>query len=208
MQNPPIARRVFHRLLLGVGAALAAPAVRAQAWPSKPIRVVVPYPPGGFTDVTARLITQKLQERLGQTVVVDNKPGANGIIGADAVAKAAPDGYTFGIVIAAHASNTTLYPKLPYDPAKDLAAVSLIGVSPLIGAVNKAESLLPGRRGARRLIIDAALVRAGWVKDPVGLNRPRRRWGAMGIESARCLRCGSNARAHRLSMAVCRGHLR
>jgi tripartite-type tricarboxylate transporter receptor subunit TctC len=137
MPAPNLARRRFNqRLVAAPLAVLAAPAVHAQAWPSKPIRVVVPYPPGGFTDVTARLITQKLQERLGQTVVVDNKPGANGIIGADAVAKAAPDGYTFGIVIAAHAANTTLYPKLPYDPAKDLATVSLIGVSPLMAAVN------------------------------------------------------------------------
>ena len=137
MATHDVDRRRFNlRLLCAPAAALAAAHVHAQAWPSKPIRVVVPYPPGGFTDVTARLVTQKLQERLGQTVIVDNKPGANGIIGADAVAKAAPDGYTFGIVIAAHASNTTLYPKLPYDPAKDLTAVSLIGISPLIAAVN------------------------------------------------------------------------
>lgn len=137
MASRTLDRRRFNlRLLWAPAAALAAAPAPAQAWPSKPIRVVVPYPPGGFTDVTARLITQKLQERLGQTVVVDNKPGANGIIGADAVAKAAPDGSTFGIVIAAHAANTTLYPKLPYDPARDLAAVSLIGLSPLIAAVN------------------------------------------------------------------------
>lgn len=137
MNDRTIPRRHFNRLLVATGAAvLGAPAVRAQAWPGKSIRIVVPYPPGGFTDVTARLVAQKLQERLGQTVVIDNRPGANGIIGADAVAKAAPDGYTFGVVIAAHAANTSLYPKLPYDPAKDLAAVSLIGLSPLIAAVN------------------------------------------------------------------------
>jgi tripartite-type tricarboxylate transporter receptor subunit TctC len=125
-------RRVF-----AVALAAVAPAAHSQtAWPSKPIRIVVPYPPGGFTDVTARLVAQKLQERLGKPVVVDNRPGANGIIGVDAVAKAAPDGYTFGVVIAAYAANTTLYPKLPYDAHKDLAAVSLIGVSPLIAAVS------------------------------------------------------------------------
>ncbi len=127
-------RRVF---AVALAAALVAPAAHSQtAWPSKPIRIVVPYPPGGFTDVTARLVAQKLQERLGKPVVVDNRPGANGIIGVDAVAKAAPDGYTFGVVIAAYAANTTLYPKLPYDAHKDLAAVSLIGVSPLIAAVS------------------------------------------------------------------------
>lgn len=137
MRSSP-SRRQFHRSLLGASALVAAPAAWSQpaAWPAKPIRIVVPYPPGGFTDVTARLIAQKLQERLGQTVVVDNKAGANGIIGTDAVAKAAPDGYTLGVVIAAYAANTTLYPKLPYDPRKDIAAVSLIGLSPLVAAVN------------------------------------------------------------------------
>lgn len=115
-------------------AALSAPAW-AQAWPAKPIKLIVPYPPGGFTDVTARLVAQKLQERLGQAVVVDNKPGANSIIGVDALAKSAPDGYTMAVVIAAYAANTTLYPKLPYDPAKDIAPVSLIGLSPLVAAV-------------------------------------------------------------------------
>lgn len=132
-------RLFFHRVLSGALAAVAlsaAAAVQAQAWPSKPIRVIVPYPPGGFTDITARLVTQKLQERLGQPVVIDNKPGANSIIGVDALAKSPPDGYTFAVVIAAYAANITLYPKLPYDPKKDLAAVSLIGVSPLLAAVN------------------------------------------------------------------------
>jgi tripartite-type tricarboxylate transporter receptor subunit TctC len=129
-----------HLLLVVLAAAAAAatvPPAHAQSWPARPIRIVVPYPPGGFTDVTARLIAQKLQERLGQTVTVDNRPGANGIIGTDAVAKAAPDGYTFGVVIAAYAANTTLYAKLPYDPQKDLAPVSLIGLSPLVAAVNQ-----------------------------------------------------------------------
>lgn len=129
-------RRFSLGLVAGAaGATLGAPAF-AQVWPSKPIRMIVPYTPGGFTDVTARLISQKLQERLGQTVTVDNKPGANSIVGVDQIAKAPPDGSTFGVVIAAYAANTSLYPKLPYDPAKDLAAVSLIGISPLIAAVN------------------------------------------------------------------------
>lgn len=132
----PVDRRRFHRCVAAAAAAVAWPAVQAQAWPTKPLRVVVPYPPGGFTDVTARLVAQKLQERLGQTVLVDNKPGANSIIGVDTVAKAPPDGSTFGVVIAAYAANTTLYPKLPYDPKKDLAAVSLIGLSPLVAAVS------------------------------------------------------------------------
>ncbi len=138
MKHSPVNRRQFNLRLLSAGAAaVAAPTVVAQpAWPTRPIRMIVPYTPGGFTDVTARLIAQKLQACLGQPVSIDNKPGANSIIGVDLIAKAAPDGHTFGVVIAAFAANTTLYPKLPYDPRKDLAAVSLIGISPLIAAVN------------------------------------------------------------------------
>ncbi len=135
-------RRHFSTGLAALGASLAWPHGQAlaqasgHAWPAKPIRIIVPYPPGGFTDVTARLIAQKLQERLGQPVIVDNKPGANSLIGVDAMAKAPADGYTFAVVIAAYAANTSLYPKLPYDPAKDIAAVSLIGLSPLVAAVS------------------------------------------------------------------------
>jgi tripartite-type tricarboxylate transporter receptor subunit TctC len=126
------------RRLLAAGAALAAaPLARAQAtWPNKPIRVIVPYTPGGFTDNMARIVSAKLQERLGQPIVIENKPGANSIIGVEALAKSPPDGYTFAVVIAAFAANTTLYPKLPYDPRKDFAPVSLIGISPLLAAVN------------------------------------------------------------------------
>jgi len=129
-----LTRRRFN---LSVAAGLATPAAFGQDWPSKSIRIIVPYPPGGFTDVTARLIGQKLGERLGQTVVVDNKSGANGTIGVADLARSAPDGHTFAIVIAAHAANPSLYAKLPYDTRNDLAAVSLIGVSPLVAAVNK-----------------------------------------------------------------------
>ena len=112
------------------------PALAQSAWPTRPIRIVVPYTAGGFTDQMARLVQVGLQRSLGQPVVIDNKPGANSIIGVDAVAKAAPDGHTFGVVIAADAANTTLYPKLPYNPTKDLVGVSLMGGSPLLAAVN------------------------------------------------------------------------
>ena len=121
---------------VATAAGLAAPAFAQSSWPAKPVRIVVPYTPGGFTDQMARLVQAGLTQRLGQPVVIDNKPGANSLIGVDAVAKAAPDGQTFGVVIAAYAANTTLYPKLPYDPAKDLLGVSLLGVSPLVAAVN------------------------------------------------------------------------
>lgn len=136
MSDARLTRRRFHVRLAAGATALAVPALRAQpAWPDKPVRLVVPYPPGGFTDVTARLVAQKLQERLGQPFTVENKPGANSIIGVDAVAKAPADGQAFVVVIAAYAANTTLYPKLPYQP-RDLQGVSLIGVSPLVAAVN------------------------------------------------------------------------
>lgn len=145
-------RESLHRLgaWMLAGAATARTAMAASGsettkseapgnWPHGPIRLIVPYPPGGFTDTTARLVAQHLSDHLGKPVIVDNKGGANGIIGVDALAKSAPDGRTFGMVIAAHAANTTLYPKLPYDPKKDLVAVSLVGKSPLVAAAsNKA----------------------------------------------------------------------
>ena len=116
----------FSILLASAGHSLA------QGWPNRPIRMVVPYTPGGYTDLMARLVGQKISEALGQPIVFENKPGANAIIGTDVVAKAAPDGYTFGTVIAAHAVNATLNPKLPYDTLKDFSYVSLMSVAPLI----------------------------------------------------------------------------
>jgi tripartite-type tricarboxylate transporter receptor subunit TctC len=104
----------------------------AQSWPTKPIRMIVPYTPGGYTDLMARTVGQKLSEALGQPIIFENKPGANAIIGTDVVAKAPPDGYTIGTVIAAHAVNATLNPKLPYDTLKDFSYVSLMSVAPLI----------------------------------------------------------------------------
>ena len=104
----------------------------AQGWPNRPIRMIVPYTPGGYTDLMARLVGQKISDALGQPIIFENKPGANAIIGTDVVAKAAPDGYTFGTVIAAHAVNATLNPKLPYDTLNDFSYVSLMSVAPLI----------------------------------------------------------------------------
>jgi tripartite-type tricarboxylate transporter receptor subunit TctC len=111
---------------------VCAGSAQAQSWPNRPIRMVVPYTPGGYTDLMARLVSEKMAVALGQPVVIENKPGANAVIGTDSVAKAAPDGYTIGTVIAAHAVNATLNPKLPYDTMKDLTYVSLMSVAPLI----------------------------------------------------------------------------
>lgn len=125
--------RGFARALGAVAILLAgAGSAHAQNWPNKPIRMIVPYTAGGYTDLMARLVSEKMATALGQTIVIENKPGANAAIGTDAVAKAAPDGYTFGTVIAAHSVNPTLNPKLPYDAMKDFTYVSLTSVAPLI----------------------------------------------------------------------------
>jgi tripartite-type tricarboxylate transporter receptor subunit TctC len=119
--------------LIATAAASLVPGVaRAQtAWPAKPIRWVVPYTAGGLTDVATRLTLEKIS--LGQSFVVDNKPGANSLIGAEFVANSAPDGYTFVTVIAAHAANKTLYAgKLKFDPVTSFAPVSLVGIAPMI----------------------------------------------------------------------------
>ena len=127
------------RLALSALMLLGSTAIQAQgaAWPVKPIRWIVPYPPGGITDSATRMVLQKVQEQTGWTIVVENKPGANSILGADLAAKAPPDGYTFLTVIAAHAANATLYAgKLPFDPVKSFAAMSLVGIAPLIMTAN------------------------------------------------------------------------
>jgi tripartite-type tricarboxylate transporter receptor subunit TctC len=121
-------------LAASAAASLVPGALRAQAWPSKPIRWVVPYTAGGLTDVVTRLTLEKMN--VGQNFVVDNKPGANSLIGAEMVANAAPDGYTFLTVIAAHAANKTLYTgKLKFDPVKSFTPISLVAVAPLIMTV-------------------------------------------------------------------------
>jgi tripartite-type tricarboxylate transporter receptor subunit TctC len=117
-------------------AVVALPAA-AQPYPSKPIRFVVPFPPGGPLDIMGRGIAQKLQEAWGQPVVVDNRPGAGGGIGADLVAKSPGDGYTLLMgAVSTHAINPSLYAKIPYDPQKDFVAVALVAQVPNILVVN------------------------------------------------------------------------
>ncbi|CAG9174945.1 tripartite tricarboxylate transporter substrate binding protein [Cupriavidus pinatubonensis] len=112
--------------------ATALPVAQAQSFPNKPIRVVVPYPPGGPTDIVARVVGQRLSEKLGQPLVVENRPGAGGNIGAEAVAKSAPDGYTLLVATTAHAINMTLFSKPGYDTREDFAPVSMLTRGPLV----------------------------------------------------------------------------
>jgi len=115
---------------------LASPPVAAQTWPTKPVRFIVPFPPGGSVDPLARMVGVKLGESLGQQFIVENKPGAAGSIGAAFAAKAPPDGYTFLFVFDTHAVNPSLIPNLPYDTLKDLAPVMLVGTAPMAIATN------------------------------------------------------------------------
>jgi tripartite-type tricarboxylate transporter receptor subunit TctC len=124
-------------LLLGAAALCVTVAVRAQAWPGRPIRLVVPFTPGGSSDILARAIGQKLTEALGQPVVIDNVPGAGGSLGADKVAKAAPDGYTLLMGhIGTLAVNPLIYPRLPYDPVQGFAPVAWVANVPNVLVVH------------------------------------------------------------------------
>ena len=118
--------------------ALPAESARAQdAWPSAPVKVVVPYGPGSTPDVVARLVNDQLSKRLGQPFIVENKPGAGGNVGTAAVARATPDGYTLGVTISGPlAANTLLYKNLPYDPAKEIAPISILATQPSVIVAN------------------------------------------------------------------------
>jgi tripartite-type tricarboxylate transporter receptor subunit TctC len=106
-------------------------AAQGTSWPSKPVRFVVPYPPGGSLDQVARALADKMKDGLGQPVLVENRPGAGGNVGADQVAKSAPDGYSIVMgAVATHAINPALYPKMPYDPVKDFQPITLVASTP------------------------------------------------------------------------------
>jgi len=119
------------QILAALVLAAAIPHAQAQAWPNKPIRYIVPFAAGGTTDILGRMIGAKLAEALGQPVVVENRPGAAGALGVELLAKAAPDGYTFGGgTISSHAINVSLYSKLPYDPLKDFTPITMLATLP------------------------------------------------------------------------------
>ena len=130
-------RRTFHATLaaacLLAGLAATTPALAQANWPSKPVRIVVPFPAGGSTDLVARYLAQGLSEKLGQQFIVDNRAGAGGNIGTDAVAKAAPDGYTIGLSTSGPlVNNKFLYKSMPFDSDKDLAPIALVCEIPLV----------------------------------------------------------------------------
>jgi tripartite-type tricarboxylate transporter receptor subunit TctC len=130
-------RSMLATLAVAALAALAPGLAWPQAYPAKPVRLIVPFPPGGSTDIVARIVAQKLGERLGQQVVVENRGGAGGTIGTEVVARAAPDGYTLGVAsTSTHAVAPSVYTKLGYDPVKDFAPISLVAVSPYLLVVH------------------------------------------------------------------------
>ena len=131
-----VASRALRMLLTGAAVSIVSSAF-AQTYPAKPVHLVVPFPAGGSLDVVARAIGQKLSEAWDQPVVIDNRPGAGGNIGADFVAKSAPDGYTIlEGALSTHAVNVTLYGKLPYDPITDFAPITLVAVTPNVLVIN------------------------------------------------------------------------
>jgi tripartite-type tricarboxylate transporter receptor subunit TctC len=126
------------KTLVLAAALLAATCASAQEFPHKPLRMIVPYGPGGVTDITSRIVAPKLAEALGQPVVIENRPGAASMPGTDAVAKASPDGYTLLVNSTALAANPVLFRNIPYDSVKDLAPVSLLSTVPTVLVVNPA----------------------------------------------------------------------
>jgi tripartite-type tricarboxylate transporter receptor subunit TctC len=124
-------------LTIGLLAAFAIP-VSAQTYPSKPVRIISPFPPGGGNDALCRIMAQRLGETFKQSFIVENRAGANGIVGTEVAARAAPDGYTIVLIPSGHAVNATLYKKLPFESVRDFSPISLVGSSPLVLALHPA----------------------------------------------------------------------
>ena len=131
-----IRRRDFIILVSGAAIISPAPASAIDLFPNRPIRLVVPYPPGGGTDIVGRVLGEKLGASLGQPIVIDNRGGAGGVLGTEIVAKAAPDGYTLLLVPTSHVINPSIYAKLPYDTAKDFAPITMVASAAILMAVN------------------------------------------------------------------------
>ena len=153
------------RLFILLLAALLAAGTQAQDYPSRPIRFIVSFPPGGSSDLIARAIAPRIAERMGQPLLVENRPGAGGNIGVDAVAKAPPDGYTIGLAAAgALSSNISLYASMPFHPEKDLAPVSMLAMIPFFLVAH------PSQAASLRQLIEAAKAKPGAIAYGYGGN--------------------------------------
>ncbi len=185
---------MMHRRLLLLAtllSTLATPLLAQTAWPGKPVRIVVPYAPGSSPDVLVRILSDKLGQRLGQAIVVDNRPGAGGNNGTDHVAKAAPDGYTFLVSTNGPLVYSTVFnSKLPYDPFKDLAPVTLAGGQPNVCAVSNSMNVTDVK---------------GWIaamkKDPGKFNYSSTGIGSMSHLSVEILKLKTNSFAVHLPYA-------
>jgi tripartite-type tricarboxylate transporter receptor subunit TctC len=143
----------FRTAWLASALLVAASLASAQGWPSRPVRIVVPFTAGGTTDILARALAPELAKAFGQNFIVENKPGAGGNVGADIVAKSAPDGYTLVMgTVGTQAINPALYPRMPYDAAKDFAPITLVAGVPNVLVVNPAGAAAKGIRDVRTLI--------------------------------------------------------
>jgi len=153
------------RFIVLLLAALLAACAQAQDYPSKPIRFIVPFPPGGSSDLIARAIAPRMSERMGQPVLVENRPGAGGMIGVEMVAKAPPDGYLIGLAAAgALSSNISLYPSMSYHPERDLAPVSMLAMIPFFLVAH------PSQPSSLKELIDHAKARPGAIAYGYGGN--------------------------------------
>ena len=153
------------KLFALLSAALLATAGQAQDFPNRPLRFIVPFPPGGSSDLIARAIAPRMAERMGQPVLVENRPGAGGMIGVEMVAKAPPDGYTIGLAAAgALSSNISLYASMPYHPERDLAPVSMLAMIPFFLVAH------PSQPASLKELIDTAKARPGMIAYGYGGN--------------------------------------
>jgi tripartite-type tricarboxylate transporter receptor subunit TctC len=153
------------RFIALLAAALLSAAAQAQSYPVKPIRFIVSFPPGGSSDLIARSIAPLMADKLGQPVLVENRPGAGGNIGVDAVAKSAPDGYTIGLAAAgALSTNISLYPSMPFHPEKDLAPVSLLAMIPFFLVAH------PSQPPTLKQVLEAAKAKPGAIAYGYGGN--------------------------------------
>jgi tripartite-type tricarboxylate transporter receptor subunit TctC len=153
------------RIIALLAAVLVCAAAQAQSYPAKPIRFIVSFPPGGSSDLIARSIAPLMADKLGQPVLVENRPGAGGNIGVDAVAKSAPDGYTIGLAAAgALSTNISLYPSMPFHPEKDLAPVSMLAMIPFFLVAH------PSQPPTLKQVIEAAKAKPGAIAYGYGGN--------------------------------------